>query len=231
MNKHLCWKNILDEEFSQPYFQSLNTFLEKEYNEEIVYPPKPAIFHALYSTPISNLKVVILGQDPYHGPNQAHGLAFSVLKGNPIPPSLKNIYKELASDISGFITPNHGFLEYWASQGILLLNTTLTVRKGQPGSHQKKGWEIFTDNLIKRISTDLNGVIFLLWGKTAINKNTLIDLEKHHVLTAPHPSPLSAYSGFFGCKHFSKTNELLHNQGKKPIDWQIPLEKNNWELF
>jgi uracil-DNA glycosylase len=165
----------------------------------------------------------LLGQDPYHGANQAHGLSFSVQKGITPPPSLKNIYKELQTDIPGFVIPQTGNLTHWAEQGVMLLNATLTVRAGSPGSHQKKGWEIFTDTVISKISEQKEGIIFLLWGKFAQNKSELIDAKKHHILKAAHPSPYSADNGFFGCHHFSKTNEILRGEGKVPIDWQISL--------
>jgi uracil-DNA glycosylase len=216
------WLNVLQEEFSKDYMIRLKQFLKEERNEGYtIYPKNSDIFNAFNHTPFTNLKAVILGQDPYHGTNQAHGLSFSVPKGINPPPSLKNIYKELAADIPGFVIPSHGELTEWADQGVMLLNATLTVRAGSPGSHQKKGWEIFTDTVIQKISEQKEGIVFLLWGKFAQAKAELIDAEKHHILKAAHPSPYSADSGFFGCRHFSKTNTFLEKEGKTPIDWQI----------
>jgi uracil-DNA glycosylase len=216
------WLNVLQEEFSKDYMIRLKQFLKEERNEGYtIYPKNSDIFNAFNHTPFTNLKAVILGQDPYHGVNQAHGLSFSVQKGINPPPSLKNIYKELAADIPGFVIPSHGELTEWADQGVMLLNATLTVRAGSPGSHQKKGWEIFTDTVIQKISEQKEGIVFLLWGKFAQAKAELIDAEKHHILKAAHPSPYSADSGFFGCRHFSKTNTFLEKEGKTPIDWQI----------
>jgi len=216
------WQHILSDEFEKEYMKSLREFLKAEKESgQIVYPKSSDVFNAFKHTAYDNLKVVLLGQDPYHGAGQAHGLSFSVQKGVTIPPSLKNIYKELQTDISGFTKPSHGNLTQWADQGILLLNATLTVRAQQPGSHQGKGWETFTNHVIAEISARKEGVIFLLWGKFAQNKSLLIDAQKHHILTAAHPSPFSAYNGFFGCRHFSKTNEILSAQGAEPINWQI----------
>lgn len=214
------WKEALRAEFDQPYMHDLREFLrqEKAAGKEI-YPPGPLIFNALNSTPLEQVKVVILGQDPYHGPNQAHGLAFSVLPGVAIPPSLLNMYKELEQDIPGFQRPQHGFLESWAKQGVLLLNTVLTVEAGKAHSHARFGWETFTDNVISAINTHREGVIFLLWGSHAQKKGSIIDAQRNHVLKAPHPSPLSAHRGFFGCQHFSKANALLSQAGQTPIDW------------
>jgi uracil-DNA glycosylase len=186
-----------------------------------IYPKGSDIFNAFNKTPFDKVEVVILGQDPYHGENQAHGLSFSVQKGITIPPSLRNIYKELQTDIPVFIIPGHGDLTKWAEQGVLLLNASLTVRAGIPGSHQKKGWEEFTDNVIKTISDKKEGIVFILWGSFAQAKAELIDKAKHHIIKSPHPSPFSADRGFFGSKPFSKTNEILIKEGKKPIDWQI----------
>lgn len=216
------WLNVLGGEFQKDYMVMLREFLktEKESGQK-VYPKNSDIFNAFNTTPFDKLKVVILGQDPYHGINQAHGLSFSVQKGINPPPSLKNIYKELITDILGFTIPSHGELTEWAEQGVMMLNATLTVRAGSPGSHQKKGWEQFTDTVIKTISDQKEGIIFLLWGKFAQAKAELIDAGKHHILKAAHPSPYSADSGFFGCKHFSKTNEILSKEGKQPINWQI----------
>lgn len=224
---HESWKNVLSEEFSKPYFKSLKTFLENERNSgQIIYPPGPLIFSALDSTPFDEVKVIILGQDPYHNPGQAEGLSFSVPKGQKLPPSLQNIFKELKTDL-GIETPNHGNLKKWAKQGVLLLNATLTVRENQPGSHQKKGWENFTDSIIRELSFRKNGLIFILWGKYAQAKINLIDTTKHFILQAPHPSPFSVERGFYGCKHFSKTNELLTEQGLTPIDWNTSSEEFN----
>jgi uracil-DNA glycosylase len=200
----------------------LNQFLAQEKEQEtIVYPTPSDVFNAFNLTPFNEVKVVILGQDPYHGANQAHGLSFSVQQGVAVPPSLKNIYKELQTDIPGFNIPSHGDLSSWAKQGVLLLNATLTVRANEPGSHQKMGWEQFTDNAIKALSSEKSGLIFILWGRHAQAKASLIDSGKHLVLTAAHPSPFSAYNGFFGCKHFSKANAYLLSKGEKPINWQI----------
>ena len=186
-----------------------------------VYPKGGDIFNAFNHTPFDKVKVVILGQDPYHGDGQAHGLSFSVKKGVNVPPSLKNMYKELETDIEGFVTPNHGELTQWADQGVLLLNATLTVRAHEPGSHQGKGWEAFTDQAISQLSAQKTGLVFLLWGKYAQNKSILIDEQKHTVLKSAHPSPFSAYNGFFGSKPFSKTNAILTGRGEAPVNWQI----------
>jgi uracil-DNA glycosylase len=201
---------------------SLNQFLEQE-NEQgtIVYPKHSDVFNAFNLTPFNEVKVVILGQDPYHGANQAHGLSFSVQKGVAIPPSLRNIYKELQADVPGFKIPTDGDLSSWAKQGVLLLNSTLTVRSNQPGSHQKMGWEQFTDQAIRALSEQREGLVFMLWGRHAQAKASLIDPTKHVVLTAAHPSPFSTYNGFFGCTHFSKANAYLVNKDEKPINWQI----------
>ncbi|MDT3401887.1 uracil-DNA glycosylase [Mucilaginibacter terrae] len=216
------WLKVLHEEFEKDYMHQLKEFLiqEKEAGQK-VYPKGSDIFNAFNHTSFDNLKVVILGQDPYHGANQAMGLSFAVHRGIPVPRSLNNIYKELQTDIPGFTIPNHGDLTQWADQGVLLLNATLTVQAGNAGSHQKKGWEIFTDNVIRKISEEKKGIVFLLWGRFAQAKAELIDQSKHHILKAAHPSPFSADSGFFGCKHFSKTNEILKSEGKKEIDWQV----------
>jgi uracil-DNA glycosylase len=200
----------------------LNQFLEQESEHQTIVYPKPSdVFNAFKFTPFNEVKVVILGQDPYHGANQAHGLSFSVQKGVAIPPSLKNIYKELQADIPGFKIPAHGDLSSWAKQGVLLLNATLTVRAGEPGSHQKMGWEQFTDQAIRALSEQREGLVFMLWGRYAQAKASLINPTKHVVLTAAHPSPFSAYNGFFGCSHFSKANAYLVKKGEKPIVWQI----------
>ncbi|MDX9853027.1 MAG: uracil-DNA glycosylase [Tenuifilaceae bacterium] len=214
------WKAALLPEFKQPYFAQLKDFLVEERKQHVVFPPGAKMFEAFNVTPLHSVRVVILGQDPYHGPGQAHGLSFSVPDGIPKPPSLLNIFKEINADL-GVTMPRGGNLEKWAQQGVLLLNATLTVRAHQAGSHQKKGWERFTDAAIKAVSDRQQGVVFLLWGAYAQAKAELIDGSKHHILKAPHPSPLSASRGFFGCKHFSKTNQILAGQGKAPIDWSI----------
>jgi uracil-DNA glycosylase len=216
------WLKVLNDEFEKDYMLKLKQFLKEEKGAgHKVYPKGSDIFNAFNHTPLTNVKAVILGQDPYHGPNQAIGLSFAVQKGITVPPSLKNIYKELATDVPGFTIPNHGDLTPWADQGVLLLNATLTVQAGLAGSHQKKGWEIFTDTVIRKISEEKEGIVFLLWGRFAQAKAELIDQNKHHILKAAHPSPFSADNGFFGCHHFSKTNEILIKEGKTPIDWQI----------
>lgn len=216
------WANILGQEKQLPYFERIMQFVESERAAgKTIYPPIQDVFNAFNLTELDKVKVVILGQDPYHGPNQAHGLCFSVLPSVKTPPSLVNIYKELASDISGFTIPLHGFLQSWAEQGVLLLNTVLTVEQAQAHSHAKIGWEQFTDVVIKQVSDHCEGLVFLLWGSHAQKKGKVIDTQKHHVLCAPHPSPLSAYRGFFGCKHFSQTNQILQQQGKTKITWQV----------
>lgn len=216
------WKDILGQERQQPYFQQIMQFVESERAAgKTIYPPKQDVFSAFTLTKLEKVKVVILGQDPYHGPNQAHGLCFSVLPGVKTPPSLANMYKELATDISEFVIPQHGFLESWAEQGVMLLNTVLTVEQARAHSHAKIGWEQFTDAVIQQLSDHCDELVFLLWGSHAQKKGLVIDKQKHHVLNAPHPSPLSAYRGFFGCKHFSQTNSLLKQQNKSPINWQV----------
>ena len=214
------WKILLSDEFNKNYFTELKQFLLEEKKQHTIYPIGSDIFNAFNFTPFEKIKVVILGQDPYHGNGQAHGLSFSVPDGVKKPPSLKNIFKELAEDLQIPIAKT-GNLTSWAKQGVLLLNATLTVRSKKAGSHQKKGWEKFTDAIIQKISTEKKGVIFLLWGRFAQDKVKLIDKNKHQILTAPHPSPFSAYSGFFGCKHFSKTNAILKEQGLIEINWTI----------
>lgn len=214
------WKEILEDEFQKPYFEVLKDFLVEEKNRYIVYPPGPKIFEAFNRTPYSKVKIVLLGQDPYHGPGQAHGLCFSVPEGIIFPPSLQNILKELEADL-GYPYPKSGNLSAWADQGVLLINATLTVRANMAGSHQGKGWELFTDAVIKKLSEDRNGLVFLLWGRYAQNKKVLIDQNKHFILEAPHPSPLSVYRGFFGCRHFSKANQWLEKNGKIPVDWKL----------
>ncbi|MFC3121008.1 uracil-DNA glycosylase [Agaribacter flavus] len=218
----MTWQDIIGEEKHKPYFAELMQFVaEERASGKVIYPPKEDVFNAFKYTDVDKLKVVILGQDPYHGPNQAHGLCFSVLKGNKIPPSLRNIYQELARDISGFQIPSHGELTEWARQGVLMINTVMTVRQGEANSHKGKGWETFTDALIRQISTKLSGLVFLLWGSPAQKKASFIDTDKHHILKAVHPSPLSAHRGFFGCQHFSKTNKILTESGREAINWQI----------
>lgn len=212
------WKEILQEEFHKEYFKNLAEFVRNEYAKNKVYPPGSLIFHAFDACPLSAIRVVILGQDPYHGPGQAHGLAFSVNDGVPFPPSLKNIFKEVKDD-TGAALPSSGNLDRWAKQGVFLLNAMLTVRAGSPGSHQNKGWEIFTDSVIHKISELKEHVVFLLWGAYAQKKSELIDGSKHYILKAPHPSPFSADRGFFGCKHFSKANDFLVTKGLPKIDW------------
>ncbi len=216
------WKAALQAEFNQPYFVEIVSFIKEEkVNGAIVYPPGSLLFNAFEKTPFDKVKVVILGQDPYHGASQAHGLCFSVPMGIKPPPSLVNIFKEIKNEFPDFKIPEHGNLEKWASQGIFLLNAILTVRANQPASHSQIGWQKFTDAVIKKISTEKSGIIFLLWGKFAQEKAALIDASKHHILKAAHPSPFSAYAGFFGCNHFYKTNELLIQQGLQPIDWSL----------
>ncbi len=213
------WKKALAEEFEKPYFKELAEFVRGEYMKFRVFPPPKYVFHAFELCPYDKVRVVILGQDPYHGAGQAHGLCFSVPEETPVPPSLQNIYKEIRDDISNVSVPHTGNLLRWAAQGVLLLNATLTVRAGSPGSHQGKGWEQFTDAVIEKLSRDKEHLVFLLWGNYAQKKGGMIDEKKHLVLKAAHPSPYSASSGFFGCKHFSKTNDYLKSIGEKPIDW------------
>ena len=216
------WKAILKDEFAKPYFEQIVLFLKTEKMAgKTIYPPGPLIFNAFEQTPFDNVKVVIIGQDPYHGAGQAHGLCFSVQDGVPPPPSLINIFKEIQSDIGITMPSGKGNLTSWAQQGVLLLNAALTVRANEPFSHSKIGWATFTDAVIQKISELKTGVVFLLWGRFAQEKQSLIDETKHYVLKAAHPSPFSADKGFFNCKHFSKTNHLLQQQGKDPIDWKI----------
>lgn len=215
------WKEVLKDEFSKPYFQQVVMHIKTEKLQgKVIYPPGPYIFNAFNTTPVDHVKVVILGQDPYHGPGQAHGLCFSVQNGVPPPPSLINIFKELHDDI-GVEIPNHGNLTHWAQQGVFLLNASLTVRAGEPMSHAKIGWATFTDTVIRRISDLKAHVVFMLWGKFAQEKKILIDETKHLVLKAAHPSPLSAHAGFLGCRHFSKANEWLISKGIDPVDWKL----------
>jgi len=218
---HPSWHKALKPEFEKPYFNEIRSFLRQEIESgKTIYPNPKDIFAAFDACPFENTKVVILGQDPYHGPNQAHGLCFSVQKGSKTPPSLQNMYKEIQADL-GIDIPNHGCLQSWAQQGVLLLNATLTVEARQPNSHSTIGWQSFTDAVIKTISDQKSGVIFLLWGNFARSKKELIDLKKHFVFEAAHPSPFSAHNGFFGCKHFSKTNEILQFLGQSEIDWTV----------
>lgn len=215
------WDNLLKEEFEKEYYLNLRKFLIEEYRTKKIYPNMYDIFNALKFTPYKNVKVVILGQDPYHGPNQAHGFSFSVKPGVKTPPSLRNMFKELNSDLGCFI-PNNGYLESWAKQGVLLLNTVLTVRDGEANSHKGKGWEIFTDEIIKLLNKREEPIVFILWGRNAISKENLISNKYHKIIKSVHPSPLSATRGFFGSKPFSKTNDFLVSIGESPIDWQIP---------
>ncbi len=212
------WKELLKDEFGKPYFKELAQFVKKEYQTCAVYPPPKFIFNALDSVPVAKVKVIILGQDPYHGPGQAHGLSFSVPQGIPLPPSLVNIYKEIKSDL-GQTPPPSGNLEHWAKQGVLLLNATLTVRAHQAGSHQNKGWEIFTDAIIHKLAEKKDHLVFILWGNYAQRKGAFIDSKKHLVTKSAHPSPLSAFNGFFGSKPFSQTNKYLADHDIVPVDW------------
>ena len=215
------WQRILGSEFEKPYMQKLRIFLREEKNQKkVIFPKSENVFHAFKLTPFERVKVILLGQDPYHGLGQAHGLCFSVPSGIPLPPSLLNIYKELNADL-GVTKPNHGCLVDWGKQGVLLLNSVLTVEKGSPASHQGKGWELFTDKVISVLNEQTRPLVFLLWGSYAQKKGAYIDSTRHCVLKAAHPSPFSAYQGFFNCRHFSKTNEFLHSKGETPIQWQI----------
>lgn len=212
------WKEALNEEFEKPYFKQLVEFVKSEYQTQTVYPPGNRIFSAFDFTPFNEVKVVIIGQDPYHGPNQANGLSFSVADGVRYPPSLQNIFKELNADL-GIPIPQSGNLERWAKQGVLMLNATLTVRGSQAGSHQNKGWELFTDAIIKKLSDEREDLVFVLWGAYAQKKGSVIDASKHHIIKSAHPSPFSAYNGFFDSKPFSKTNEFLIQKNKEKINW------------
>lgn len=228
MNASSTWALFIKEEQQKAYFQKTQQFVEQERKSgKPIYPLEKDVFSAFSSTAYEDVRVVILGQDPYHGPNQAHGLSFSVLPGIKIPPSLRNIYKELTQDIEGFETPSHGYLQSWAEQGVLLLNTVLTVEEGKAHSHAKSGWEQFTDSVIEKLNQRESPVIFLLWGAHAQKKGAAIDSNRHIVFSSPHPSPLSARRGFFGCRHFSKVNEALMAQGLNPIHWHLPLEVDN----
>jgi len=227
MTHELAWENVLAGEKELPYFQSILDYLKDRRSKgKVIYPPPAEVFNALKLTPYEKVKVVILGQDPYHGHHQAHGLSFSVKPGVKPPPSLENIFTELESDL-GSKKPNHGCLKYWAEQGVLLLNAVLTVEAHSPQSHAQIGWQNFTDRVIKSLNQHPKGIVFLLWGSFAQKKAELIDKTKHQVLMAPHPSPFSVHRGFFGCKHFSKANELLKEMGREPIDWQLPEEQSN----
>lgn len=218
---HNDWADRVGDEFEKPYYKELRQFLISEYRNRIVYPDMHDIFNALHFTPYAEVKVCILGQDPYHGPGQAHGLSFSVRPDVPAPPSLQNIFKELHSDI-GCPVPDHGNLEAWAKQGVLLLNTVLTVRAGAAHSHRGRGWEQFTDRVITELNARPEPIVFLLWGRPARSKKIMIDTSRHHVIESPHPSPFSARHGFFGSRPFSRTNEFLHANGFAPVDWALP---------
>lgn len=214
---HASWNNLVQTERDKPYFAALSAFLKEAYASRTVYPPETQVFSA-FETDLNGVKVVIIGQDPYHGAGQAHGLAFSVCESVPIPPSLRNIFKEIHADTDAPI-PANGNVQRWADQGVLLLNNTLTVEAGQAGSHRKRGWETFTDAIIQALNAERQHLVFLLWGRDARNKKTLIDPARHLILEAPHPSPLSAHTGFFGCRHFSKANTYLHAHDQTPIIW------------
>ncbi len=219
---HESWLTRLQDEFEQDYMHKLREFLLiRKQHRAVIYPPGQQIFNALDSTPFDQVRVVILGQDPYHGPGQAHGLCFSVQPGVKVPPSLLNIYREIESDL-GIAPPRHGYLQSWAEQGVLLLNAVLTVERGQAGSHQGKGWERFTDTIVQLLNEEREGLVFMLWGNYARQKGAVINRRKHLVLNAPHPSPLSAHQGFFGCRHFSQANQYLESHGQTPIDWSVP---------
>ena len=215
------WLGAVSDEFAKPYYRELYTFIKEEYGRVTVYPPADDIFNAFHFTPLGKVKVLLLGQDPYHNVNQAHGLSFSVLPSQKeIPPSLQNIYQELHDNLGCYV-PDNGYLKKWADQGVLLLNTVLTVRAHQANSHQKKGWELFTDAVIEAVNAQDRPIVYLLWGRPAQSKIPMLNNPKHLILKAPHPSPLSAYRGFFGCKHFSQANAFLQEHGIEPIDWQI----------
>ncbi|MDT3334838.1 uracil-DNA glycosylase [Shewanella sp. SP1S1-7] len=218
----VTWQTFIDGQRALPYFQQLSAFVDNERRVgKVVYPPEADVFNAFTMTPLEKVKVVLIGQDPYHGPDQAHGLCFSVKRGIKPPPSLANMYKELATDIDGFTIPSHGDLSAWAEQGILMLNTVLTVEQGKAHSHAKAGWEVFTTAVLELLNRQTQPVIFVLWGSHAIKKGQVITALQHQVLTGPHPSPLSAYRGFFGCGHFSQVNQLLLERGEAPIRWQV----------
>jgi uracil-DNA glycosylase len=215
------WNPVLRGEFAKPYWAELQAFVAEERARGVVYPPSDEVFAALHLTPYAEVKVVILGQDPYHGPDQAHGLCFSVRRGVPQPPSLHNIFKELESDL-GIPPPDHGCLDHWARQGVLLLNASLTVRRGRAASHQGRGWEVFTDEVLRAVNDKPERVVFILWGASARKKKALVDHSRHVVIESPHPSPLSASSGFFGSRPFSRANAALAEAGREPVDWAIP---------
>ncbi|QDF66171.1 uracil-DNA glycosylase [Shewanella sp. SNU WT4] len=221
MSNHTHWSAFIAAEQQQAYFKILEQFVAVERQTKTIFPPASDVYRAFELTPLAQVRVVILGQDPYHGAGQAHGLCFSVQPGVKTPPSLVNMYKELATDIEGFTIPHHGFLESWAQQGVLMLNTVLTVEQGKAHSHAKAGWETFTGAVLELLDQQTQPIIFVLWGSHAIKKGKVITAAHHKVLTGPHPSPLSAYRGFFGCRHFSTINELLLENGQTPIDWQI----------
>ena len=214
------WLSAIGGEFRKPYYKKLYDFVKEEYSTRVIYPPADDIFNALHLTPLKEVKVVILGQDPYHNEHQAHGLSFSVLPDQEIPPSLQNIYQELHDDLGCYI-PDNGYLEKWARQGVLMLNTVLTVRAHQANSHQNHGWEQFTDAILSAVNGQDRPIVYMLWGRPAQSKIPMLTNPKHLILKAPHPSPLSAYRGFFGCRHFSQANEFLESRGETPIDWQI----------
>jgi len=219
---HESWLSRLDDQFQQPYMKNLREFLVvRKQHRAVIYPAGSQIFNALNTTHFDQVRIVILGQDPYHGPGQAHGLCFSVLPGVRIPPSLANIYREIEADL-GIVPPHHGCLQSWAEQGVLLLNAVLTVERGQAGSHQGKGWETFTDAIVQLLNDQRERLVFMLWGSYAMKKGAVIDRRKHLVLKAPHPSPLSAHRGFLGCRHFSSANEYLRQHQQLPIDWSVP---------
>ena len=219
---HDSWLGRLGDQFEQEYMHKLRAFLvTRKAHRAVIYPPGTQIFNALNATPFDQVRVVILGQDPYHGPGQAHGLCFSVQPGVRVPPSLANIYREIQADLE-IAPPGHGYLQSWAEQGVLLLNAVLTVERGQAGSHQGKGWEIFTDAIVKLLNDEREGLVFMLWGSYAMKKGASINGHKHLVLKAPHPSPLSAHRGFLGCRHFSSANDYLRQQQQPPIDWSVP---------
>ncbi len=223
------WKSRLQDEFQLAYMQELRSFLlQRKHAGAQIYPAGNHYFRAMELTPFDAVKVVILGQDPYHGPGQAHGLCFSVLPGVAVPPSLANMYKEIKNDL-GIAPTRHGFLESWAQQGVFLLNSVLTVERGNAGAHQGRGWERLTDRIVSLLSAERDGLVFLLWGSYAQRKGQMIDRDRHLVLTAPHPSPLSAHRGFFGCRHFSRSNEWLQNRGDVPINWELPKWKDQIE--
>ena len=215
------WNSLLRREFDRPYWAELQDFVRHERERHVVFPPHDEVFAALHLTSFAATRVVILGQDPYHGSGQAHGLCFSVRRGVPVPPSLRNMHKELHQDL-GCPTPSHGNLEHWARQGVLLLNTTLTVREGEAASHQGRGWETFTDEVISAVDAKSSRVVFLLWGAASRKKKSLIDTDRHTVIESAHPSPLSAHNGFFGSRPFSRANQALRESGQEPIDWSIP---------